>query len=333
MSPPVSAAPAMGTAKTIESPDFNGCTALVLGAGASRPYGFPIGKELVKEICDQFLGFFEAMKAYGGTCCERRAKAEHFVRRLSDSTHSSIDDFLESNTDLLHLGKIAIASCLLPREDESELLRTKDWYEALFDWWCEEPMKLAVITFNYERSFEHWFWLTLNERFGPECARDIMLINDTQRIIIDHVHGHFGDLPWRPGDYDKVPYGLAPNEDLGERVMEAARQLRLVFEPPSDRALAGDRPLLILASRVLFLGFGYDQRNLERIEPIWSGRNLCPTAEIFGTAYDPGGPTGQLARKAEQLLPQWAGSDWHGELKVVPKKVIEAIKEPGRLGS
>jgi len=309
----------------------------VLGAGASRPYGFPTGEELVKEICERFPGSFEAMEPCdGSTPQERKRRAEALVLRLRTSPCRSIDDFLERNQDLLGDGKIAIASCLLPREDERRLLDTKDWYTYLIEWWLKRPVKLAVITFNYERSFEQAFYLALKDVCGEEEARTRIrgarTSHERQLITVAHVHGSFGLLPWCALPHGSgLPYGITQESDVGVRVKQAAEQLRLVFEPPTGRALARCRPYLARASRVLFLGFGYDQRNLERIDPIWSTEKLQPTATIAGTAHGPAGPTGPLEDEAKQLLRRWAGSEWHGELKVVPKKIVEAIQQYGWL--
>jgi len=315
-----------------EHPDLHGCTALVLGAGASRPYGFPTGKQLVEDICQYFPDFFEGLNEYSSTPSERRAKAEDLVRRLQDSACVSIDEFLADHAmdaELVHVGKIAIARSLLPREDDGKFRGTKDWYELLIHSWCNEPVKLGVITFNYDRSFEHRFWSALVARFCESDAKDHMVIPETQTIVVKHVHGQFGELPWQACDGRGVPYGIAPNEDLGRKVMQAANQLRLMFEPPSRAASAAAGHILVRASRVFFLGFGYDQRNLARIIPTWEQETLQRDATIAGTAY---GLTCKEAQRAELVLRQWAGDGWHGEVEIVDKKCLEAIRERDWLG-
>ena len=312
--------------QVIEEPDFRGCTALVLGAGASAPYGFPTGRQLVEDICQQFPDFFTHLDSYGSTPRERRARSEDLVRMLKESACISIDEFLAlhaMDNELLHLGKIAITSSLLPKEDNGKLRETMDWYQDLICWWCTSRVQLGVITFNYDRSFEQSFYSGLSARVGERCARGMMLINATKRINVMHVHGQFGYLPWDIEDPNALPYGIARG-DPQAWVMKAAGQLRLMFEPPSRMVIAEARHTLTRASRVLFLGFGYDTRNLERIVPNWEGEVLPRNAAIAGTAY---GLNALRVAEVGQQLRRWAGDLWEGRPDIVPMTVLQFIRD------
>lgn len=312
-------------AKVIEVPDIRGCMVLVLGAGASAPYGFPTGKQLVDDICQQFPDAFERLDAYGSAPQERKAKAVDFVEKLQDSACVSIDEFLANhatNAEVVLLGKIAIANALLPKEDEERLRRTKDWYQLLIDWWWKKRKTLVVITFNYDRSFEQAFYSALLGRgLSPQDAQVIMVRPQFQQLGVEHVHGQFGHLPFEDLPGDAVPYGLTPDEDPGPKVIRAARAPKLMFEHTADTGAAN---ALVRASRVLFLGFGYDQTNLRRIIPTWNGEVLQPGTTIEGTGY---GLTPKKLREVEALLLQWAGHHWQGPPKIVPKTALEAMRE------
>jgi len=99
---------------------INNEVVLILGAGASQPYNFPAGEELV-----------EVLKAMTREDCERFFKAsdgkfsaddvQSFRQQLTDSRRSSIDRLLQHRSDLETLGKALIAYHLLQREDPNAL--------------------------------------------------------------------------------------------------------------------------------------------------------------------------------------------------------------------
>ena len=74
-------------------------TVLVLGAGASKPYGFPLGGELkdliIKQIRepnnDSSIRLSELLSRQGIS----RGDQTEFAERLDQSAHTSVDAFLE----------------------------------------------------------------------------------------------------------------------------------------------------------------------------------------------------------------------------------------------
>lgn len=106
-------------------------TVLVLGAGASAPYGFPVGRELVLQIFKELNGAFTD---FAKSLRELDFKFEDLSSFRDDLYHSnqpSIDTFLENRPEYLKMGKVAIARALIPYEQEGSLSRN-DWYEYLF---------------------------------------------------------------------------------------------------------------------------------------------------------------------------------------------------------
>ena len=85
-------------------------TVFVLGAGASQPYGFPLGAALVDqvgaEIIDSREGLLQrladGMAFSPGECLE-------FAQALRDARPYLIDAFLEMRSDYRDIGKAAIA--------------------------------------------------------------------------------------------------------------------------------------------------------------------------------------------------------------------------------
>jgi hypothetical protein len=106
-------------------------TVLVLGAGASCPYGFPAAKQLKNRICEVFSNrdvirrLAEGLSRSGDQFLEFR---EAFWR----SGTSSVDAFLEGRPEFLDVGKLAIAYCLIPFENDGNLYLPStndgDWY-------------------------------------------------------------------------------------------------------------------------------------------------------------------------------------------------------------
>lgn len=95
-----------------------------------------------------------------------------FRNDLLRSERTSIDAFIESRSeDYDYIGRLAIASQMLRREDESRLRPKNDWCPLFFDAVLGSgPEQFArnkakVITFNFERSFERRLFLALRANY------------------------------------------------------------------------------------------------------------------------------------------------------------------------
>jgi hypothetical protein len=178
------------------------------------------------------------------------------------------------------VGKISIACALLPREKEHLLFEQREgnWYEYLFNKLnarFEELSQnaLAVITFNYDRSLEHYLLTALRNSYGKtqeECAEAV------RSISLVHVYGQLGDLPPLTGrgiEYDSI---VTP-----AMLREASKGIKIIRENLSD-ALRFEKLHRVIreAERICFIGFGYDGTNLERL---FAG-GLGPLRDIFGSA-------------------------------------------------
>ncbi len=272
-------------------------TVLVLGAGASAPYGFPSGQRLADLICaaprTTMDGTGISMQDY-----------QLFKELLLRSGCSSVDAFLESRPEYLNIGKAAIGAILLPMEKTSNLFdkwaairlqpdiseeyrRNWPWYDLLLGILCNGvPFdevgnnRLSVITFNYDRSLEHYLFTALKNRYGrpdDECAKVL------GRIPILHVHGSLGKLQWQERanqtDDNVVPY------DSGGAVtyiQQATKTIVILHEgTDSTPEFIHARELLRSAEQVFFLGFGYHRVNLARLG---IGPTLRLPADSRGTA-------------------------------------------------
>jgi hypothetical protein len=247
-------------------------TVIVLGAGASKPYGFPTGPELVYEICEKLRD------SRGGTTRLLRdagAKAEE-IERLKDGLRRaqlySIDEFLEHRTDLFNVGKSAVAAMLIPKEYSSlghlfDLKKKDHWYRLFrnslrssFKAFVQNQIK--VITFNYDRSFEFYLLESLCNSYqkSPEECSAIL-----EAIPIVHIYGSLGPLPWQSPSDEALPYGHASaTPDL---VVSASHEIKVLQEGRGEveKRFKLAHEWLNWADRVVFLGFGFHPDNVRRL--------------------------------------------------------------------
>jgi hypothetical protein len=237
-------------------------TLLVLGAGASEPFGFPTGYDLRDRIVTMDRS---RLQRHGYADRETDAFAEAF--RLSGKL--SIDIFLEGRRDLEKIGKLAIASLLVGDENEallvSQFRKGPSWYQRLFDAMASPRLdnfrdnKVTFVTFNYDRSLEHFLCLALSNSHGASMSG---ALEQVRALPIIHVHGQLGEYDINYTTKGR-PYEPKPDP---EAVTLAANQIRIVHELGSDDPLfLKARAAIAEASRVYFIGFGYGATNIERL--------------------------------------------------------------------
>lgn len=239
-------------------------TVLVLGAGASMAYGLPSGAALKRKILNCSVEQLRELP-YKPGIATRMGIEEEFLESFRRSHVPSIDSFLASRRDFMELGKLAIASTLLPMESDKKLLDQEPddhWYqylvEALHAPWDEfENNKLAIVTFNYDRSLELFLETTLAHRHNKEIGE---VRQKLTCIPILHVYGSLGSLS--RGSANFVPYGCTkPN------CVAAAASGLLVIEEGRDNSpeFVRARQLIADAEVLGFLGFGFDETNVRRL--------------------------------------------------------------------
>jgi len=240
-------------------------TVLILGAGASKDYGFPLGQKLRDDICGMWstrTGALAAIETASGNI-----DVIGFTEKLKTSGYTSVDWFLEDYPHFIEAGKYAIASVLIPHEVPKKLFPphqpTAHWYEVLLNTLDTPPgsfsdNNLSVVTFNYDRSLEYYFLKVLETRRGsPEKA-----INEMKSLEVVHVHGWLGEL---------APYALdgrsySPEIEPGD-ISKAAENIMVIGEASEEtEAFARARELLKAAERIVFLGFGYHEKSVQRLE-------------------------------------------------------------------
>jgi hypothetical protein len=216
-----------------------------------------------------------------------------FSRELRDSMLPSVDAFLALQKDeqYLKLGKSAIAASLIPMEKDN-VLRSRDelkLYEYLWSRLTGTPgtyagNRLSVITFNYDRSFEQFLRQVLFASH-PECREDSAgLTSALSHFEVHHIYGSLGDLD--PASAGYLPYDIEYNKGslTSAVITKSASRLKLYNEKSDDKFKTHRiRELLTEAEIICFLGFGFHELNVKRLESIGLGRN--PKTKLFGSAY------------------------------------------------
>src|SRR5947208_1187998 len=97
-------------------------TVFILGAGASKPYGYPTGPELIAKMLNLKDEVARVIQECGTGADQWRA----FQDSLRKSSQGSIDAFLERRPDLRGIGKLLIAANILHCENESAFYVSDD---------------------------------------------------------------------------------------------------------------------------------------------------------------------------------------------------------------
>ena len=249
-------------------------TVLVLGAGASIPYGYPSGAGLLKDIFTNITS--NLWRETYSNCGLDYKEMDVLNSELNLSQMPSIDAFLEHRRDeFLKAGKAAIALSLLSKENPDTFndfdIREKGIYHFLYNnlttsWEEFRENKLTVVTFNYDRSLEHFLFSALKHSYNKS---DSQVAEAIQAIPIIHVHGSLGPLPWQEdGGIDYYPLFRRDQgaSEIAKRIKVASENIIIVSEAqPKSQEFAFAFERLKQADRIYFLGFGYYPVNLERL--------------------------------------------------------------------
>jgi len=231
---------------------------LVLGAGASQPYGYPLGSELRKLLCSPSPELASLLAAAG----HDRTAIDHFAEEFRFSNLASIDVFLERRPNLATLGRALIAGVIIERGHVSKTW-TGNWYEYLWQQLTRDAPTidafkrndLQVVNFNYDTSFERYMINSIRASYDVTLDAASSAF---EAITVIHVHG-------------KIPYKLAgrfvePIELTSEAVTTYADQIITLHQGEDNSPeFSTARHFLGKADQVMFLGFGFHPENMRRL--------------------------------------------------------------------
>lgn len=284
-------------------------TVFILGAGASRPYGFPSASELRRDIIIDFPEMYKRSFAEQNNLdlskVDLHPDFERVINTFNKSSTKSIDLFLSRNKQFYNIGKIIIAYLIASYESKSKFREEIeapqfDWYMHIYDLLTKhisDPEKLisffennnvSFVTFNYDRSLEQFLYESFFNSFSTKRNEIAKLFSN---IKILHVYGKIAKLPWE-NEYPRLEYG-SPN--YFGNLDELAKSINIVFEERTDD-LSEAKQLISDAQRIFFLGFGYADENLDALD---FNSLIHQGSRIYGTGL---GLTDSERRKVELKL-------------------------------
>ena len=255
-------------------------TVLILGAGASHPYGYPLGNGLVTGIVGLTRSGGPPAGGHPGGLHPvllreppYRDQVGDFHERLRLSETSSIDDFLESNADYRDIGRLCIAAHLTVWGPASnhESHPDRHWYRYLWERMRQgvrtsgefRENQVRVITYNYDTSLERYFAGVLRYTFpdlaasGLEAAK---ALRDSALHVV-HLHGSLGESA------DQV-FTVSDRMTLNrlDFYRQVAAGIRIVHDDKPTDEYARAHEWLRAAEVICFLGFGYHPTNVKRLD-------------------------------------------------------------------
>lgn len=291
-------------------------TVFIIGAGASVPYGFPTGVQLKTAIIDEFVGKFNSMVDSRTITMETffdedeaKDEARNFIAAFKEAISPSIDFFLSANPDLGQIGRMAIVLSIMESElnyflMESRGEKVNDWFDKLFtemarnltfaegyrEFANKEHNNVTFITFNYDRLLEHLIFYGLKSFYRDALINDLIRIY--REIDLIHIYGKVGPLtePDRAEGshsiftldegHPALKWGSKPRF---AHLDKAYKFIEIMYEKRQANINEEAKRAIDAASRIIFLGFGYDNDNLKVLGfPLQSLNGK----KVYGTAFD-----------------------------------------------
>lgn len=280
---------------------FNSKTLFIVGAGASKEAGLPIGNELA-DIISKLLHFeFDFGRVTKGDVHFINNFISHFRdnqeldaylvagRQISDGIHlaNSIDNYIDThreNAAIQLCGKAAIVYSILNTEMGSILSADPDnfdhlaFYRKLRDTWYLDFASIlfdgralsdidsmfddiSIICFNYDRCIEQFLTYALQPLYVIDQNRAEELV---AKLKIYHPYGTVGILPTGQRS-NGVRFGCNP---WGVDAVELASEIKTYTEQVEDKeVLQGIKGEVASAETLVFLGFAFHPQNMELLTP------------------------------------------------------------------
>lgn len=238
-------------------------TVLILGAGASIPYGFPSGGQLIEKLADLFSND-EYQRELGNDLFDE--DQINYAKQLRECVkdpigYYSIDALIACRPNLSNIARKVVVDVILKAENfninNPVIDKDDDWYKEMFSQLLIEPNpesilhnNISILTFNYDRSLEYYIIRSLMRRFEElswEKAFEIV-----SKLDIIHINGSLGELS------KNNIYGLiASNHDI----LFISENKRLL-----ETKLNKIHNLINKANRIIFLGVGYHNDNMKLLK-------------------------------------------------------------------
>lgn len=276
---------------------FSQKTVFIVGAGASKELGLPMGDELKGKIGNAVaFTFSDHYTPKGGDQAVYRA-AKHYAENLGQRDTNpwwhagraikdampqaiSIDNFLHTHSgdeQIVLMGKLGIAVSILKAERHSTIYGDpqretlnfaglkESWHTTFFKMLTENFQKGDLANLTENVSFITFNYDRCIERYFAKAIENYLRVSRStaeqivNNIMIIHPYGQVGRLPWQ--QQGNVQFGKEPHHtDL----LEIAQQIRTFTERVEEEVLLAQiRNLIAEAEQVIYLGFSYGMMNLD----------------------------------------------------------------------
>jgi len=274
-------------------------TVFILGAGASKPYGFPTAIELSNEVILNSSQLIKSiMRKYEQT--EQIIKDDENIfgqgfldkfKKAHNSHPISIDEFLSKENNFSFYGLQLMIHYLMMCERESRKQQKSDWIELLIDKVSKGVSflvkdreidknfsKIKIITFNYERSFEHLlFKCLINKSYSENNVKHFLRLF-SENII--HIYGSIGKILDSVSEKNIksgfCQYGYCADDYELYRIIE---NIKIMYDERREFELK-IKDFIKDAEQIFFLGFGFDEFNIANL---YLNSIENPNVKIYGT--------------------------------------------------
>ncbi|MDO8272797.1 MAG: hypothetical protein Q7U82_12925 [Gammaproteobacteria bacterium] len=254
-------------------------TTLVLGAGASCGYNYPLGHDLVDKLISSCRGYTDMRNPSRGDYLKLKEALEFY-------DPVSIDSFLyhyEDKSRLILTAKRLISEVIIRSAQEERFKRPDpssnkgdkeltNWYRFLWEALVsgqsaaelsdpEKPLNLNVVSFNYDASLERYFYTRVTSNVSMFTKDQQITFLKKISASIHHVYGCVMNYAWAGGDDDPDVYAPIGSDDLESMVSKAYTRIKLISER-SQSNYQDIRECFSRSAQVIFLGFGFDDTNI-----------------------------------------------------------------------
>jgi len=267
-------------------------TVIITGAGASTDFGFPTGSRLVELMIQELTHVVNAITNLNSHKFKwDRIEVIQFIQKVPKSNTPSIDDWIKFNPEFRELARFSIALTLLRLESSNRIYQNSSsylrqiWYKMIYE--VNHPSdflknNVSFITFNYDRSIEEFFLMSLANYFGNSINENELLLL-YKSIKIHHVYGGIPyDLKTSSSHTYTSQYGsgVTIKEDDISKVFKISENISVIHDDDDSSFNDGIFDLIKDAKSIIFLGFGYNMDSLMKLK--LEKNNSC---EILSSKY------------------------------------------------
>lgn len=235
-------------------------TTFIVGAGASRSYGLPVGIELKRKAIElkPRSSVFQLLMACG-------FRAEHITSVVADLQQHpapSIDAFLETrqqSESTMRVGRALIAGVLGEIVLSKRLIPSKsddDWLAYVIErmhrgaptWehFVGGNKNARFVTFNFDSIIEDRITAAVNQIYDDARASEAAIRFNRTNVV--HVHGQLPSIPQSPIE-DQITGGVT--QEWKRWLPEASGRINVVLDAIPDDALEAARGRQRLRSGLL----------------------------------------------------------------------------------